>query len=371
MIGYGKQSVNESDIQAVAEVLRSGTIARGKMVDRFEQAVCNYTGAKYGVAMSSGTAALHAACAVAGIGRYDYAIVPVLTFAATANAPIYCGGGAKFVDVNPDTICIDTKQIEQLITPYVKAIIPVDFAGYPCDMDEINAIAKRHNLVVIEDACHSLGATYKGRKVGTLADMTCFSFHPVKAITTGEGGMVVTDNPEYYDVLRKFRAHGIVRNSPWDYDVESLGYNYWMSDINAALGLSQLGKLDRFIERRRIIALNYEKAFGGHYGFPERWKDSAWHLYVIELNLDRLTADRDTIIAALRAEGIGATVHYKPLHLHPYYQQRYAYQEGAFPVAEDYYKRCITLPLYPAMTDKDVVDVIEAVKKVVGEYRGE
>ena len=373
MLPYGHQCIYQSDIAAVVDVLRSDTIARGQMIERFEQAVADYCGAKYAVGVSSGTAALHAACAVAGVQRGSLVLVPVLTFAATANAAIYCGALPHFADVKADTLCIDPEKAEWLICPETRAIIPVDFAGHPAEMDEIMAIAKKHDLIVIEDACHSLGATYKGRKVGTLADMTCFSFHPVKAITTGEGGMVVTDNSQYNQALRQFRNHGIARYADWGYDIESLGYNYWMSDIAAALGLSQMGKLDEFLDRRMDIVLDYDGAFQD---MPEvellpfdGSVTSAWHLYVIQLRLDRLTCDRDTIIAALRAEGIGATVHYKPLHLHSYYQRRYAYTAGSFPVAEDYYRRAVTLPLFPAMTDQDVQDVIEAVKKVIGQYK--
>ncbi len=381
MLPYAHQDISEADIAAVVEALKGDTITRGQTVERFERAVADYCGAKYAVAMSSGTTALHAACAVAGIQREDLVIIPTLTFAATANAAVYCGGRPHFVDIRSDTLCIDPDKIERLIWSNTKAIIPVDFAGHPADYDSINEIAKRHKLVVIADACHSLGAEYKGRKVGTLADMTCFSFHPAKVITTGEGGMVVTDNIQYAQYLRQVRNHGIVRFTEWQYGIWSLGYNYWMTDFAAALGLSQMGRIEEFLNRRYNIVETYDELLNGIPGlcfiempmYAEYIKGclSAFHIYIIKLKLEELMVDRNTILQVLRDEGIGATVHYRPLHLHPYYQQRFGYKASDFPVAEAYYERAITLPCFPAMTDQDVRDVVEAVRKVIGYYRRE
>lgn len=369
---YGHQSIDKDDIAAVVEVLRSDWITQGPKVEEFERALATYCGAQYGVAFSSGTAALHAACAAAGLSAEDEAITTPLTFVATANAVVYCGAKPVFADIREDTLNIDPDEVSKRITSRTKAIIPVDFAGLPADLDQILSLAKRHNLMVIEDACHALGAGYKGRKVGCASPMAVFSFHPVKHVTTGEGGMVVTNEADLAKRLRAFRHHGIdyVSEKPWQYEISELGYNYRLSDIHCALGLSQLQKLNRRIMRRREIVARYRQAFANVKGISlpstAPHEENAWHLFVILLNLELLSVDRDTILQLLRSENIGATVHYPPVHLHPFYRRRFGYGEGLCPVAEAVSLRMITLPLFPEMSDDDAGDVIEAALKVVG-----
>ncbi len=267
LLPYGHQSIDDADIASVVEVLKGDWITQGARVDEFERKVAEYCGARYAVAVSSGTAALHAACAVAGIAEGDEAITTPITFAATANAVVYCGGKPVFADIREDTLNIDPDEIRKRLSPRTKAILPVDFAGHPADLDEIKAIAEEKGLIIIEDACHALGAEYKGVKIGSLADMTVFSFHPVKHITTGEGGMILTDNHEFYEKLRIYRHHGIVRTNPdkgsWYYEIDNPGHNFRITDFQCALGISQLQKLDGFIERRREIAARYNRAFTG------------------------------------------------------------------------------------------------------------
>ncbi len=373
---YGHQWIDESDIKAVVEVLRSDWVTTGPKVAEFEAKLADYVGAKYAVVFSSGTAALHAAVFAAGIGPGDEVITTPMTFAASANCVLYQGGKPVFADVQPDTLNIDPGEIEKKIIPWTKALIPVDYTGQPCDLGEIKDIARKHGLIVIEDAAHALGATYRGKRIGTLSDMTVFSFHPVKLITTGEGGAVVTDDPELARRLRIFRNHGITtearereRAGDWFYEMVYLGYNYRLTDIQCALGLSQMNKLDSWLARRQEIARRYNEAFAE---LPEIMtpvvkddRSSAWHLYVIRLNLEQLRAGRAEVFAALRAENIGVNVHYIPVHLHPYYRERFGYKRGDYPVAEEAYERLISLPIFPRMTDADVDDVVKAVCKVV------
>ncbi|MGQ9756419.1 MAG: UDP-4-amino-4,6-dideoxy-N-acetyl-beta-L-altrosamine transaminase [Desulfotomaculales bacterium] len=384
---YAHQLIEEDDIAAVVEVLKGDWLTTGPKIAEFEAAFARYVGAKYAVAVSSGTAALHAACFAAGVSRGDEVITTPLTFVASANCIIFVGAKPVFADVDPQTYNIDPADVERKITPKTTAVIAVHYTGQPCDMDAIHAVAERHNLAVIEDAAHALGATYKGRRIGSLGNLTAFSLHPVKHITTGEGGVVTTDDEELYHWLLLFRNHGIVRDrarmvkdeGPWYYEVQDVGYNYRMTDFQAALGLSQLGKLERFLARRREIAARYNAAFAG---LPEvtvpyqaPWAESAWHLYVLALNLDRLRAGRREIFLALRAENIGVHVHYIPVHTHPYYKWLIdptvcPLGEGSpAPRAEALYPRLITLPLFPAMTDRDVEDVVYAVKRVLAYYR--
>jgi perosamine synthetase len=374
---YGHQWLDNDDIKAVVEALKADWITQGPRVDEFEKKVAGYCGAGYAVAVASGTAALHAACAIAGISPGDEVITTPLGFAASANAVCYCRGRPVFADIDSDTLNIDPEQIKKKLSPRTKAILHVDLAGHPSDADAITAIARERGLITIEDACHALGAEYKGRKTGSLSDITAFSFHPVKHITTGEGGMVLTDNREYYDKLKVFRHHGIVRDSsgegPWYYAIYQPGYNLRITDFQCALGISQMGKLERFILRRRNIAEKYDRAF---IKVPELITPTVdknvkhvYHIYIIQLRTELLKVGRKEVFAALTAENIGVNVHYLPLHLQPFYQREFGYKKGDYPKAERYYERAITLPVFPRMTDQDVEDVIEAVQKVISYYR--
>jgi perosamine synthetase len=376
---YGRQSVDEADIAAVAEVLRSDWLTTGPKVAEFEQAFAARVGAAHAVSFTSGTAALHAAAFAAGLKEGDEAITTPMTFAATANCILYQGATPVFSDVRRDTLNLDPEQIEKKISPKTKAILPVDYAGHPAELGPILEIAQRHGLVVIEDACHALGAEYDGRRVGSIADMTVFSFHPVKHITTGEGGMVATNNPQFAETLRRFRNHGISSDArqrqsagQWHYEMVLLGFNYRLPDIVCALGIQQLKRLDANLVRRREIAALYTAAFREVSGViapavrPEA--NPAWHLFPIRLDLEKLTADRAQIFRALRAENIGVNVHYIPVHLHPYYRERFGYKGGEFSVAEDAYARLISLPMFHGMSDQDVKDVVAAVTKVFSTY---
>lgn len=381
LLSYGRQTIDEEDIAAVADTLRSDYLTQGPRIKRFEDDVAQYVGARYAVAFSNGTAALHAACHAVGIGPGDEAITTPMTFAASANCVRYCGGTVVFADIEPDTYNINAELVRRNITEKTKAIIPVDFTGQPADMGQIMALAEEYNLTVIEDAAHSLGALYKGKRVGSIADMTMFSFHPVKHITTGEGGMIVTNRKDLYERLLQFRTHGITREpdkleseaeGPWYYEMQELGFNYRMTDIQAALGLSQLAKLDAFIARRKEIVHQYNQRFSRLdtlvLPFQKSDRESSWHLYVIQLRLGLLKAGRKEVFESLRQENIGVNVHYIPVHLHPYYK-RLGYRKGLAPIAEEAYEGFITLPLFPAMTEKDVKDVGDAVEKVLTYYR--
>ncbi|MFC9541769.1 UDP-4-amino-4,6-dideoxy-N-acetyl-beta-L-altrosamine transaminase [Lysinibacillus sp. NPDC056959] len=369
---YGQQWLDDEDIQAVVDVLKSSYLTTGPTIAEFEEAVAEYVGAKYAVAFSNGTAALHGACFAAGIGEGDEVITTPITFAASANCVRYVGGTVVFADIKEDTYNIDPLEIERNITSKTKAIIPVHFTGQPVHLDEIHAIAKKHNLIVIEDAAHALGAEYKEEKIGALSDMTMFSFHPVKHVTTGEGGVITTNNESYYKKLLQFRSHGITRDTksiikndgPWYYDMQFLGFNYRMTDIQAALGISQLRKLDQFVTRRREIAQIYNEAFKNNecLFIPNQCVDgiSSWHLYIIRLNLENISVTRKEIFEALLARNIGVNVHYIPVHTLAYYQEL-GYKKGSMPKAEELYDAIITLPLFPKMSNKDVQDVISTV----------
>jgi perosamine synthetase len=373
---YGRQSIDESDIQAVVDTLRSDWLTTGPKVAEFEEAIAAWVGAKYGVSFSSGTAALHGAAFAAGLKPGDEAITSPLTFAATANCILYQGATPIFADVLPDTLNIDVAQAAARVSSRSKAILPVDYAGHPADLEPILKLAEDHDLVVIEDACHALGAEYRGRRVGAVAHMTVFSFHPVKHLTTGEGGMVTTDNPAFAETLRRFRNHGISsdarqrqRDGQSHYEMVLLGFNYRLPDIACALGLQQLTKLEDNLARRRQIASRYSAAFRNTPGvLPPPVGDDvnpAWHLYPIRLGLEELSADRDQVVRALRSENIGANVHYIPVHLHPYYRDRFGDHAGEYPVAESAYQSLVSLPMFHGMTDGDVGDVIHAVEKVL------
>jgi perosamine synthetase len=379
LLPYGRQSIDESDIQAVVETLRSDWLTTGPKVGEFEEALASWVGAKHAVSFSSGTAALHAAAFAAGLRVGDQAITSPVTFAATANCVLYQSATPVFADVAEDTLNLDPELATARITAHTKAILPVDYAGHPADLDSILQLAERHGLIVIEDACHALGAEYRGRRVGSIAHMTVFSFHPVKHLTTGEGGMVTTDNLAFAETLRRFRNHGISSDArqrqsagQWHYEMVLLGFNYRLADIACALGLQQMKRLEANLARRRQIAARYAAAFRDMPGVlpPQTRKDvnSAWHLYPIRLDLTKLSAGRGEVFRALRAENIGVNVHYIPVHLHPYYRDRFGYKGGEFPVAEDAYERLISLPMFHGMSDSDVEDVIRAVGKVVSHF---
>jgi len=380
LLPYGRQSIDEEDIQAVVETLRSDWLTTGPKIPEFEEALAERVGARYAVSFSNGTAALHGAAFAAGIGTGDEAITTPLTFAATANCVLYQNGTPVFADVAPDNLNLDPERVRASVSSRTKAVLPVDYAGHPADLEAMLKIAEQHGLAVIEDACHALGAEYKGKRVGSIAHMTVFSFHPVKHLTTGEGGMVTTDNPAYADALRKFRNHGINSGArdrqqagQWHYEMVLLGYNYRLTDIGCALGLSQLKKLDANLKWRREIAARYTAAFQEMAGVcaPAVRGDAlpAWHLYPLRLNLDQLSAGRAEIFRALRAENIGVNVHYIPVHLHPYYRERFGYRGGEFPIAENAYESLISLPMFHGMSDADVEDVVRAVEVVASFYR--
>jgi UDP-4-amino-4,6-dideoxy-N-acetyl-beta-L-altrosamine transaminase len=382
LLPYGHQWIDEEDIKAVIDVLRSDWITQGPKVAEFEKEFARYVGARYAVAVNSGTAALHAACFAAQIEKGDEVITTPITFAASANCVLYQGGTPVFADIKEDTLNIDPEEIKKKINQKTKALIPVDFTGLPVDLEKILQIAKNNNLIIIEDASHALGATYKNSKIGSISDMTIFSFHPVKHIATGEGGMITTNNKEYYERLILFRTHGITKErdkllnyeGPWYYEMQELGYNYRLTDFQCALGLSQLKKIDRIIQRRREIVQKYDYELKDmpEIKIPENNpfdSNPAWHVYMIQLNLEKLKVSRREIFEALRAENIGVNVHYIPVHLQPYYQKRFGYHKGDFPKAENYYSRAITLPIFPKMTEKDINDVIKAVEKVARYYK--
>lgn len=378
---YGRQCIDDEDIKAVIEVLKSDYLTTGPIVNEFENKVAQLVDAKYAVAVSNGTAALHAACYAAKIKEGDEVIVSPITFAASANCVLYCGGKPVFADIDPYTYNIDPKEVEKKITNKTKAIIPVDFTGQVVNLDEIIDIAKRYKLLVIEDGAHSLGTKYNEKKVGSVSDMTTFSFHPVKTITTGEGGIITTNSKELYEKLVLFRTHGITKDinfminkeeGPWYYEQLELGYNYRITDFQCALGISQLNKIDKFIERRKELTSMYDKELKKIDGIiiqkEEKFSDTSRHLYIIQIELNKFKVGRKEIFEALFAENIGVNVHYLPVYLHPYYRNL-GYQEKTCPIAEKLYKSIITLPLYPQMSDNDLQDVINAVKKVLSFYK--
>lgn len=374
MIPYGKQTIEQDDIQAVVDVLKSDFLTTGPQIAEFEQTVADYVGAKYAVAISNGTSALHAACFAAGIRPGDEVITTPLTFAASANCVLYCGGTPVFADVDPKTYNIDPEDIRRKITDRTKAIIAVHLAGQPCDMDAIHSIAREYGLIVIEDGAHALGSVYKGKKVGSMSDMTTFSFHPVKPITTGEGGMIVTDNDDFYKKMILFRSHGITRDDsmmtrndgPWFYQQFDLGYNYRITDIQCALGCSQMKKLDRFLARRKEIVARYNEAFADCDNIitPYQLSDteSGWHLYIVQVK----NCDRRQVFENMREKGIGVNVHYIPVYMHPYYQE-HGYENVHCANAEEIYSHIISLPLYPGLTSEQQDYVIDTLKSLCEE----
>jgi len=381
LLPYGRQAVDEGDIAAVAEALRSDWLTTGPRVGEFEEAFAGAVGAKFAVSFSSGTAALHGAAFAAGLGPGDEAVTTPMTFCATANCVLYQRARPFFADVSADTLNLDPAAAEEKVTGRTKAILPVDYSGHAADLDALMDLAERHGLIVIEDASHALGGEYRGRRVGSVAHMTTFSLHPVKHVTTGEGGMVTTDRLDFAETLRRFRNHGISSEArerqsagQWHYEMVMLGMNYRLPDINCALGFSQMKRLDENLARRREIAAMYGARLAGLPGLilPTARADvnPAWHLYAVRVDASKLTVGRAEVFRALRAENIGVNVHYIPVHLHPYYRERFGYKGGEFPVAEAAYEQLLSLPMFPAMTDADIDDVVRAMGKVLEHYAG-
>lgn len=380
-ISYGKQWIEEDDIQAVANVLRGDYLTCGPYITQMEEKICQITGAKYAVAVSNGTAALHIAAMAAGLKPGDEAITTPITFAASANCVLYCGATPVFADIDEETYNINPKEIEKKITDKTKAIIAVDFSGQAAELNEIREIANKHHLVFIEDAAHSIGTIYDGKPVGSIADMTTFSFHPVKTVTSGEGGAVTTNDETLYRKLLLFRSHGITRDQremtnvsddKWYNEQVTLGYNYRITDFQAALLVSQLNKLDRFSTLRKQLTKRYNEAFGK---YPELilqkenpLSDTTRHLYILRLNLERLTCDRKQFFDALWEENIRCQVHYIPVYRHSYYESL-GYPKGLCKMAEKYYEEALSIPYYPALTEEDVTDTITAIEKVLTYYR--
>lgn len=380
-IYYGRQNIDEADIQAVCEVLRSPFITCGPKVAEAERKIADYTGAKYAVACSNGTAALHCACIAAGIGPGDEVITTPMTFAASANCAVYCGAKPIFADIDPETYNIDPNSIRERITDKTRALVAVDFTGQSVKNKEIREICDEYGLTFIEDAAHAIGTSYNGEKVGSLADMTCFSFHPVKTITCGEGGAITTNNEELYKKIVLAHTHGITHDEAmmedaphegiWYYEQISLGFNYRMTDFQAALLISQLEKLETFKKRRQEIVNKYNEAFKNVSGIivqkeiPE--SDTCRHLYIIRLDLDKLSCTRRQFFDALSAENVQCQVHYVPVYWFPFYHNL-GYEKGLCPNAENVYKGIMSIPLYPLLTDSDTDDVIHAVKKVASYY---
>lgn len=380
-IYYGHQYVDDADVAAVVDVLKSDYLTCGPKIEELEKKLCEITGAKYCVVCSNGTAALHIACLAAGVGAGDEVITTPITFAASANCALYCGARPVFADINPETYNIDPESVKAVTTSKSKAVVAVDFTGQSVELDELVSHCHEHGMVLIEDGAHVIGTKYKGRPNGSIADMTTFSFHPVKTVTAGEGGAVMTNSEEFYKKLLLYRSHGITRDSslmtqepdgPWYYQMLDLGYNYRMTDIQAALLLSQLNKLEMFSKRRKEIVARYNEAFASmselfvQKEIPE--SDTTRHLYILRIVPSKLRINRLQLFEALKAEGVVGNVHYIPTYYFPYYQ-KLGYKKGLCPNAEKLYDEMMSLPLYYGMSDEDVESVIEAVKKIVEWYR--
>jgi perosamine synthetase len=376
LLPYGKQWIDDADIESVVQVLRSDWLTTGPTVAAFEEAFAAFVGAEHAVAVSNGTAALHSAMFALGIQPGDEVIVPTMTFAATANCVVFQGGTPVFADVDAETLLLTPAEVERHMTQHTRAVLAVDYAGQPCDYDALRALTDQHGIALVDDACHAVGGSYRHRPVGTLADLNTFSLHPVKHITSGEGGVITTSNAEFAQSMRIFRNHGITtdhrqrqQQGSWFYEMVDLGYNYRLTDFQCALGITQLSKLPDWVACRQQIARRYDEAFAAMPGIqPLRVQENvahAYHLYVIQFDPARLSVPRTDLFAALRAEGIGVNVHYIPVHLHPYYRHHFKTQPGMCPVAEAAYARIISLPIFPRMTDADVEDVIAALHKVI------
>ncbi len=378
---YGRQCIEQDDVDAVVETLRSPLITCGPKVEELEKKLCEVTGAKYAVVVANGTAALHLAALTAGFGEGDEVIVSSITFAASANCVLYCGAKPVFADIRPDTYNIDTESVRRLITPRTRGIVAVDFTGQAVEHDKLRTLCKEHNLIYIEDAAHAIGTKYKETPIGSIADMTCFSFHPVKTVTGGEGGAITTNDEALYRRLMRVRTHGITRkmdemvhptDALWYNEQVELGYNYRMTDFQAALLLSQLHKLPKFAARRKEIVKKYDSVFSQ---MPELFvqkeipeSDTVRHLYILRLNLDKLTCDRRQFFDALYAENTCPQVHYLPVYMHSYYE-KLGYKKGLCPNAEKFYDEVMSIPLYYSLTDDEVEDVVTAVKKIIAYYR--
>jgi perosamine synthetase len=380
-IPFHVPEIGEEEVGSVVETLRSGWLTTGLKVRRFEEDFSKYLGCSLAVAVNSCTAALHLALDAIGIKEGDEVIVPTMTFTATAEVVLYFKAKPVLVDCERGTLNLDPSRIDAAITEKTKAIIPVHFGGQPCDMDDILRIARVHNLKVIEDAAHALPASYRDKKVGTIGDITCFSFYATKTITTGEGGMATTENPEWADRMRMMSLHGIshdawkryTKEGSWYYEVVNAGFKYNLTDIAAAIGIEQLKKCNDFREARQRVAKAYDEGFRDLEDIERPVcrsdRQHAWHLYVIKINPDRLRIDRNVFIEALKEKGIGTSVHFIPLHLHPYYSNNFGYKPGDFPNASAAFERIVSLPIYPKMTDQDIDRVIEAVRSIVLQYR--
>jgi dTDP-4-amino-4,6-dideoxygalactose transaminase len=378
---FHRALIEEEEISAVLDVLHSGWLTTGPRVREFEAKFARYTGATHAVAVSSCTAALHLALSAIGVGEGDEVIVPTMTFASSGNAVLYLKARPVLVDCGPGTFHIDPQQIERAITPRTRAILPVHYAGYSCDMDAILAIAQRHGLKVVEDAAHALPSRYNGKMIGTIGDITCFSFYATKTMTTGEGGMLTTENFDFAERMRRLSLHGISKDAwkrytaegTWRYDILETGYKYNMTDLVASIGIAQLAKCEAMCARRCSIAERYNQALASleAYEVPEIPADSvhAWHLYVLQVNPSALTIDRNRVVEELKSRGIGTSVHFIPLHLHTLYQEHLGYRRGDFPNDEERFERAISLPIYPGMTADDSGRVIEALRDIAREYR--
>lgn len=381
VVPFHRASVGQDEADAVSKVIHSGWMTMGPETFEFENEFAKYVGAKHAIAVSTGTAALHLALDAAGIRPGDEVLVPTTTFTATAEAVTYVGARPVLVDVDPTTMNIAVEDAARRVTPKTKAIIPVHLAGQACDLDEIHGLARMHNLRVIEDAAHALPSSYRGKRVGEISEFTCFSFYATKTLTTGEGGMITTDNAEAADRMRLMRLHGIERDAwkryrgdgSWFYEVLEAGFKYNLTDFQSAIGLVQLAKCDRMRQARERIAVKYSAAFSNSHELviPTVLSDrcTSWHLYVLRLRLDALTIDRNSFIEALHRHGVGSSVHFIPLHLQPYYQRAYGYQHGDFPFAEKEYHSCISLPIYPDMTEVEISHVINAVLNTASSFR--
>ena len=380
-IPFHQASVGDEEIEALAEVIRSGWITMGPKTIEFEQQFASYVGARHAVDVCSGTAALHLALEAAAIGPADEVLIPTTTFTATGEVVTYLGARPVLVDVDPVTLNIDVADAERKLTARTRAIIPVHIAGQPCDMAEIHSFARAYQLRVVEDAAHALPSQYRGKRVGSLSELTAFSFYATKTLTTGEGGMITTDDADLAARMRLMRLHGIAgdawkrygKNGSWSYEVVEAGFKYNPTDLQAALGIVQLAKCDAYTSARRRIAERYSEEFRCLPALetpeikPDR--ESSWHLYVIRLHLDQLRLDRNAFVNELKERGIGTSVHFIPLHLHPYYQRSYGYAAGDFSVAETQFARCISLPIYPKMSEEHVQQVIDTVSDVVSRAR--